>query len=42
VDRPAQEEGDVELLTGPTFAGRDAEVLFSEELFAELGKVKAE
>ncbi len=42
VDRPAQEEGDVELLTGPTFAGRDADGLFSEELFAELGKVKPE
>ncbi len=40
VDRPAQDEGDVELLTGPTFAGGDAEGLFSEELFAELGKVK--
>jgi hypothetical protein len=42
VDRPAQEEGDVELLTGPTFAGSDASGLFSEELFAELGKVKPE
>ncbi|MFY9550600.1 MAG: hypothetical protein WAU32_05565 [Thermoanaerobaculia bacterium] len=42
VDRPTQEEGDVELLTGPTFAGSDASDLFSEELFAELGKVKPE
>jgi hypothetical protein len=42
VDRPAEEEGDVELLTGPTFAGADAARLFSEELFAELGKVKPE
>ena len=39
VDRPAALEGDVSLLTGPTFAGPDAERLFSEELFAELGKV---
>lgn len=38
VDRPAEAEGDVSLLTGPTFAGPDADRLFSEELFAELGK----
>ena len=38
IDRPAAAEGDVSLLTGPTFAGPDAERLFSEELFAELGK----
>jgi hypothetical protein len=38
VDRPSEAEGDVALLTGPTFTGRDAGHLFSEELFAELGK----
>jgi hypothetical protein len=38
IDRPDASEADVSLLTGPTFAGRDAERLFSEELFAELGK----
>jgi len=38
IDRPAQGEGDVTLLTGPTFTGHDADRLFSEELFAELGK----
>ena len=38
IDRPAASEGDVALLTGPTFTGRDADRLFSEELFAELGK----
>jgi hypothetical protein len=42
VDRPAASEGDVALLTPPTFAGRDADRLFSEELFAELGRVGAE
>jgi hypothetical protein len=39
IDRPAAAEGAVSLLTGPTFAGPGAERLFSEELFAELGKV---
>jgi hypothetical protein len=39
IDRPASSEGAVSLLTGPTFAGPDAERLFSEELFAELGRV---
>ena len=39
IDRPAAAEGAVSLLTGPTFAGPDAEQLFSEELFAELEKV---
>lgn len=39
LDRPAEAEGDVSLLTGPTFTGRDADGLFSEELFAELEKV---
>jgi hypothetical protein len=39
IDRPAETEGDVSLLAGPTFTGRDADRLFSEELFAELGKV---
>ncbi len=40
IDRPNVAEGDVSLLTGPTFAGPGADRLFSEELFAELGKVK--
>ncbi len=39
IDRPAAAEGDVSLLTGPTFGGRDSERLFSEDLFAELGRV---
>jgi hypothetical protein len=39
IDRPASAEGAVSLLTGPAFGGPDAERLFSEELFAELGKV---
>jgi hypothetical protein len=39
LDRPSAREGDVTLLTGPTFTGRDGGRLFSEELFAELGKV---
>jgi hypothetical protein len=38
LDRPAASEGEVALLTGPTFTGRDADRLFSEELYAELGK----
>jgi hypothetical protein len=42
VDRPAPDEGDVGLFAGPTFTGRDAGRLFSEELFAELGKVRVE
>jgi len=42
VDRPVESEGDVSLLTGPTFAGRDSDRLFSEELFAELGKIGRE
>lgn len=42
LDRPADSEGEVALLTGPTFTGRDADRLFSEELFAELGKAEAE
>jgi hypothetical protein len=37
IDRPDPREGDVELLTGPTFAGPDADALFSDTLFAELG-----
>jgi hypothetical protein len=40
IDRPDPDEGDVGLLTGPTFAGRDADGLFSETLFAELGAVR--
>lgn len=42
IDRPAGDEGQVGLLTGPTFAGPDADALFSDELFAELGKVTCE
>jgi hypothetical protein len=42
LDRPAPAEGQVSLLTGPTFAGADAAALFSDELFEELGKVTAE
>lgn len=38
LDRPAEAEGEVSLLTGPTFTGRDAGRLFCDELFAELGK----
>lgn len=39
LDRLSPGEGDVALLTGPTFTGRDGGRLFSEELFKELGKV---
>jgi hypothetical protein len=39
LDRPAESEGDVALLSGPTFTGRDAGRLFSDELYAEIGKV---
>ncbi len=42
VDKPAPEEGRVALLTGPTFGGADAAALFSDELFAELGKAASE
>ena len=42
VDRPAAEEGDVALLAGPTFGGGDADRLFSDELFRELGKAETE
>jgi hypothetical protein len=42
IDRPDVAEGDVALLTGPTFTGRDADQLFSEMLFAELGGVRSE
>ena len=42
VDRPAAAEGRVALLTGPTFGGSDSDRLFSDELFAELGKVRSE
>jgi hypothetical protein len=41
LDRPDPAEGDVELLTGPTFTGGAAGALFSEELFAELGEAAA-
>src|SRR4051812_21454579 len=36
IDRPSPAEGDVELLTGPTFTGSGAPALFSDELFLEL------
>ena len=39
VDEPDPAEGEVALLTGPTFTGPDGSRLFSEELFEELGKV---
>ena len=38
MDRPRPGEGNMELLTGPTFTGQ-GDHLFSEELFEELGKV---
>ena len=41
IDRPAPSEGDVELLTGPTFTGRAAGALFSDELFLELAEAAA-
>jgi len=41
IDRPSASEGDVALLTGPTFTGRDANGLFSETLFDELGQVSS-
>ena len=41
VDRPQPSEGDVELLTGPTFTGSGAPILFSDELYAELGEAAA-
>ena len=41
IDRPDPAEGDVTLLTGPTFAGADAEGLFCQQLFDELGAVRA-
>ncbi len=39
LDQPAEGEEDVALLMGPTFTGRDAARLFSDELYAELGRV---
>ena len=42
VDHPAAEEGEVALLTGPTFGGAGAAGIFSDELFDELGKVRPE
>jgi hypothetical protein len=39
LDRPGAAEGDVTLLAGPTFTGRGADRLFSDELYTELGKV---
>jgi hypothetical protein len=42
IDRPSPDEGRVSLLTGPTFGGADAAGLFSDEVFQELGKVRAE
>ncbi|HTO87234.1 MAG TPA: hypothetical protein VMR54_06850 [Thermoanaerobaculia bacterium] len=40
IDRPAAKEGNVALLTGPTFTGSQAARLFSPELFEELGTVR--
>jgi multidrug efflux pump subunit AcrA (membrane-fusion protein) len=37
MDSPTRDEQDVALLSGPTFGGRGAAELFSEELFEELG-----
>ena len=37
MDSPTRDEHDVALLSGPTFGGRRAADLFSEELFEELG-----
>ncbi|MEP6994536.1 MAG: pyridoxamine 5'-phosphate oxidase family protein [Acidobacteriota bacterium] len=42
IDRPGAQEGDVALMSGPTFSGADADRLFSEALFAELGGVRSE
>ena len=41
IDRPDPAEGEVELLAGPTFTGRGAPALFSDELFLELAEVAA-
>ena len=41
VDRPDPSEGNVRLLSGPTFTGSDADRLFSRELFEELGNVQS-
>jgi hypothetical protein len=41
IDRPAPSEADVDLLTGPTFTGRGARALFSDELFLELAEAAA-
>jgi hypothetical protein len=38
LDSPAASEGAVQLLSGPTFGGADGDSLFSEELYAELGR----
>jgi len=38
VDRPLSDEGVVSLAGGPTFSGRGARALFSDELFTELGR----
>ncbi len=39
LDRASPREGQVSLWSGPRFSGRDALRLFSEELFAELGRI---
>jgi len=41
VDRPSRKEGDVSLLTGPTFTGLDARRIFRHDLFEELSRVRA-
>lgn len=38
LDQPAEGEKNVALMMGPTFTGRDAARLFSDELYAELGR----
>jgi len=38
LDQPSGREGDVSLLSGPMFAGKDSRGLFSEEVFEELGR----
>lgn len=40
LDRPDPREGEVFLSFGPTFGGRDAGRLFTEELFEELGRTR--
>ena len=39
IDEPATSEADVHLLTGPTFTGESARLLFSADLFEDLARV---